>query len=371
MKQLFYILQKEFNQTFKDKSNFVILFIAPIFQLLILPWAADYEIKNITIAIVDNNHTISSKKLISKITASKYFIINSFNNNYDEALDEIEKNKADIIIDIPHFFEQCLNKYHSSNIFIGIDAVDNVKANVANAYLQIILQQFNKQLITKIRKHHFISNSIDITSKIRYNPLMNYQLFMVPGILVLLMTSGGIFLCAMGVVREKEQGTIEQINVTPIKTTTYILGKLIPIAIVELVVFTVGLLIIGRLVYQIVPLGNIALLYIFLTLYLITSLSIGLIISVYVKTQQQATLITFFFLIILELMCGLFTPVESMVFWAQWIAKINPLTYFVEVMRMIVLKGSSFFDLYQHFLIMICYAVGFSSIAIWSYKKGK
>ncbi len=192
---------------------------------------------------------------------------------------------------------------------------------------------------------------------------------MVPGILAVLVTMVGAYLCSLNIVKEKEIGTIEQINVTPIKKYHFILGKLIPFWIIGIFVFSIGLLLVARFVYGIIPLGSLALLYGFLSIYLIAVLGLGLLISTYSNTQQQAMSVVFFFMVIFILMSGLFTSIDSMPHWARIIAKCNPVTYFIEVLRMIVLKGSGFNDLKTHFLIMIGFGIFFNSWAIFNYKK--
>jgi len=192
---------------------------------------------------------------------------------------------------------------------------------------------------------------------------------MVPGILAFLVTMVGAYMCSLNIVKEKEVGTIEQINVTPIKKIHFILGKLIPFWIIAVLMFTIGLFGIGRIIYGIIPMGSIALLYSYLSLYLVAILGFGLLLSTYSQTQQQAMSIAFFFMMIFLLMSGLFTSIDSMPMWAQWIAKFNPVTYFIEVMRMIVLKGSRFTDIQNHFVIMLGFAVFFNGWAILNYRK--
>ena len=192
---------------------------------------------------------------------------------------------------------------------------------------------------------------------------------MVPGILVTLVTMIGAYMCALNIVKEKEIGTIEQINVTPIKKHIFILGKLIPFWVIGVFVFSVGLFLVGRWVFGIVPRGSILLLYLFLSIFLIAVLGIGLLISTYSETQQQAMSVAFFFMMIFILMSGLFTSVDSMPNWAKFIANCSPVTYFIQVMRMVVLKGSGFADIKYQLLIMVGFASFFNGWAILNYKK--
>lgn len=211
--------------------------------------------------------------------------------------------------------------------------------------------------------------TIEITTSNWFNPSMNYRFYMVPGILALLVTMIGAYMCALNIVKEKEVGTIEQINVTPVKKYQFILGKLIPFWVIGMVVFSIGLFGIGWLVYGIIPAGNILLLYAYLAIYLVAVLGLGLLISTYCETQQQAMSIAFFFMMIFILMSGLFTSIDSMPQWAYVITQISPITYFIEVMRMIVLKGSDFADIRYKFLVMFGFAILLNVWAVFNYKK--
>jgi ABC-2 type transport system permease protein len=174
---------------------------------------------------------------------------------------------------------------------------------------------------------------------------------------------------ALNIVKEKEVGTIEQINVTPIKKHLFILGKLIPFWIIGIFVFTIGLFVVARLIYGIIPVGSIVLLYGYLGFYLVAILGVGLLVSNYSSTQQQAMSLAFFIMMIFILMSGLFTPIESMPKWAQMMAQLNPVTHFIEVMRMIVMKGSGLADIKNQIMAMAAFALVFNTWAVWSYKK--
>jgi ABC-2 type transport system permease protein len=191
---------------------------------------------------------------------------------------------------------------------------------------------------------------------------------MVPGILVLLLTIVGTNLTSINIVKEKEIGTIEQINVTPIKKYHFILGKLIPFWIMGFVVLTIGLCI-AWLAYGIIPAGSFATIYVFASVYLLAVLGLGLLISTYSATQQQATLLSFFLMMIFILLGGLYTSIDSMPVWAQWITRFNPVSYFIEVMRLVVLKGSSLADIKYYLFATMGFAIVFNSWAIISYRK--
>ncbi len=371
MRTLKFLLRKEFRQIFRNRALLPMIFIMPILQLLVIPLAADYEVKNINISVVDHDHSTYSRELISKIHSSGYFRLADYSNSFNDAFKQIENNKSDLVLEIPHGFERNLIRENSQQLFIAVNAINGIKASLGGAYLNNIIAGYNADLRVQLTEVQKFSRrpTIHITSSNWFNTLLNYTYFMVPGIMVSLITMVGVYMCALNIVKEKETGTIEQINVTPIKKYHFILGKLIPFWLIGVFIFSVSLFGVARGVYGIVPVGNVGLLYAFLAVFLVAVLGIGLLISTYSETQQQAMSLAFFFMMVFILMSGLFTSVDSMPEWAIVIAKCNPMTYFIEVNRMVILKGSSFADLKNHFLIMGGFAVVFNTWAILNYKK--
>jgi ABC-2 type transport system permease protein len=371
MRTLLFLLQKEFKQIFRNKSLLPMIFVMPVVQLLVMPLAADYEVKNINISIVDHDHSAYSRDLISKVGASGYFRMADYGSSFNGAFKQIESDKSDLVLEIPQGFEKNLVKENHQQLFIAVNAINGVKASLGGAYLGKIIAGFNADIRLKLTVPDRFSPAkrIEVVPSNWFNPFLNYQYFMVPGILVVLITMVGVYMCSLNIVKEKEIGTIEQINVTPVSKLYFILGKMIPFWVIGMFIFTVSLFVVARVVYGIVPLGSIPLLYGFLAIYLIAVLGIGLLISTFSDTQQQAMSVAFFFMMIFILMSGLFTSVDSMPEWAQTIAKFNPVTYFIDVMRMVVLKGSGFKDIKFHFLAMLGFATVFNTWAILNYKK--
>ncbi|CAN1554010.1 COG0842 ABC-type multidrug transport system, permease component [Flavobacteriaceae bacterium] len=349
-----------------------IIFVLPLLQLLILSNAASFEIKNIKFSYIDNDHSAASRELISKFQASNYFnIINSFPSK-KVADFQMQTGKVDVILEIPNHFERNLIKENGTNLSVSINAIDGAAAGVENVYISQIINGFNQKIQTQLYQYNEADyvrpvNIVTIPS-FWYNNTLNYKTFMVPGILVLLVTMLTLFLSSMNVVREKEIGTLEQINVTPIKKYQFIVGKLFPFWVLGLVILTVGL-IIAKVVFSVPILGNIGLIYFFTAVYLLVILGIGLIISNHTDTQQQAMFIAWFFSVVFILMSGLFTPIESMPVWAQNLTLLNPIRYFVEIIRMVMLKGATFSDISRPFFIIVFYAFALNGIAVWSYKK--
>jgi len=351
--------------------------VMPVMQLLILPLAANYEVKNINLSVVDHDHSSFSQKLISKITASGYFKLQGYSASFKEAFQMIESDKADLILEIPQGFERNLvrgnlteGKAGEQKLFIAVNAINGTKASLGAAYLTQIVSNFNSDIRLEWQQsgRNIAIPLIEITSSNWFNPFLNYNIFMVPGILAILVTMVGGFLTALNIVKEKEVGTIEQINVTPIKKQYFILGKLIPFWVLGNVVFSIGLLI-SWLIYHIMPLGNLIVLYGFIWLFLLAVLGFGLLISTYSNTQQQAMLIMFFFMMIFILMGGLFTPIDSMPAWAKVIARFNPVSYMIDVMRMVILKGSGWKDILPQLRKIALFALVLNSWAILNYRK--
>ncbi|MCG8332408.1 MAG: ABC transporter permease [Chitinophagales bacterium] len=418
MRTILFILRKEFLQIFRHRVMLPLIFIMPIIQLLILAHAADYEVRNINLYLINRDGSQAAHRLIGKFEASPHFNIvgNAFNS--DEAYRAIQNGQADLFIEIPVDFQRNLLRDGYAQLQSSVDAINGVKAGLASAYTNAIITDFNEEFrkewisavnvsdspkahlatngqppqstnthtllsqpspneadkrsweITASPYHHItISPSpITIRSANWFNPELNYQTFMVPGILVLLVTLVGTFLSGMNIVKEKEIGTIEQINVTPIRKYQFIIGKLLPFWIIALIELAFGLLV-GKLVFDIPFVGSLWLIFGFSALYLLVVLGIGLLVSTVTETQQQAMFISWFFLIIFILMSGLFTPIESMPAWAQAITRFNPVAYFVEVMRMVLLKGSGILDIRIHLIVMSAYAIAVNSLAVLNYRK--
>jgi len=370
MRMLKFLLQKELKQIFRDPGIIRVLFIMPMVQLLILPLAADYEIKNINLGVVDHDHTEYSRKLVNKIVASGYFRLKDYSPTFKQGLKAIELDKTDLILEIPAHFERDLVDENKSTLFVAVDAINGVKAGLGGAYVQQIIGDYNQDVRDQwIQTPRYDEQpTIDVVSSDWYNPNMNYRVFMVPGILVMLVTMIGSSFAANNIVREKEMGTIEQINVSPIKKYQFILGKLIPFWLLAISILTIGL-IIARVIYGIVPLGSYFTIYAFASIYLIAILGLGLLLSTYAQTQQQSMLVSFFVTMIFNLLSGLYTPIESMPVWAQWVTKFNPVSYFIEVMRMVMLKGSGLADIGFQILAILGFAVFFNGWAILNYSK--
>ena len=368
MRTILIILRKEFLQIFRNKAMIPLIFFLPVIQLLILSNAATYEIKNIKFNVVDFDQSQFSRELISKFAASNYFVLNDVSFSVDKSEESFKKNQSKLIIQIPKDFEKNFRSAGLSEIQLVINAEDGSAAGIINNYASNIIRQFNvdKGLESNVKADPVAVINVNYANW--YNPELDYKTYMVPGILVVLVTMIGAFLSGMNVVKEKEIGTIEQLNVTPIKKYQFIIGKLLPFWIIGMGELLFGL-ILGILVFKIPLLGNPLVIFTLASVYLVVVLGMGLLISTLTDTQQQAMFIAWFFLILFILMGGVFTPVESMPHWAQTIAFFNPVARFNGAMRMIMLKGSGFKDVLSTLYFFIASASVMMSLAVWRYRK--
>lgn len=370
MKVLLYIIQKEFLQIFRNRTMIPVIFVVPFVQLIILVNAATLDMKSIELAIVDKDLSTTSRNLAAKFYNSPFFVAVESGFSETQAQQLMSVNKTDLIIIIPEGFERDLIRNGNSPLQLQVDAINGMTAGLINSYAGQIIQEYNRDLIAEagIGQGWAGIKLVDIQYTYWYNEELNFKFYMVPGILVILLTIVSMFLASLNLVREKEMGTIEQINVTPIKKYQFITGKLIPFWIIALFELALGLAL-GRWMFHIPIEGSLLLLFAFASVYLVVVLGIGLLISAMSQTQQQAMFLNFFFMVTFILMSGIFTPAESMPHWAQNLNFINPLAYFMRVIRMILLKGSGPADISSDFMIMAVYAVVILSLATWRFKK--
>lgn len=366
-----YLIQKEFKQIVRNKTIMMLIFLMPTLQLAILPWAADFEIKNINLSIVDHDKSDFSRRLVQEFSASPYFKIASVANSYEVGLKSIENNEADIIIEIPQNFEKDLVRENEAQISLSANAINGTKGGLGASYATSIISSFNneiRQQYINIKNANNLPPTIDIVNQFRFNVYLNYQTFLVPGLLVFLATLICGLLSSLNLVIEKETGTIEQINVTPVKTAYFILAKVMPLWVAGYIVIIIGFLI-AFFVYGIVIQGSFLLIFFIITLYIISISFAGLVISIYSATQQQSMYLSYFFIMIFLLMSGLLTPISSMPDWAIMITYFNPIRYCIEPMRLIILKGSTFMDVWKDVLAIVGFGILFATWSLVAYKK--
>lgn len=371
MRTIFYILQKEFIQIFRNRTMLPIIFVMPIVQLIILVPAATMEMKKIDMMVIDMDLSSVSRKLVNKFNGSPFFVLQQSTFSVKEGEDALKRGDADVVLIIPPGLEERTIRKDPARVQLLIDAINGTEASLINVYCSSIISEYSGEVISDISGITIPVedlNPVSLTSSFWYNPELDYKIYMLPGMLVILVTIIGMFLSALNLVREKEMGTTEQINVTPIRKYQFIIGKLMPFWIIALFDLLFGLAI-GYILYRIPIEGSLLLLFGFTSVYLFVALGIGLLISTLSSTQQQVMFLNFFFVITFIMMSGLFTPVESMPEWAQKANIINPLAYFMRVIRMVLLKGSGFMDILNEMISLGIYAIIIFVLATWRYKK--
>ncbi len=379
MQRIFYMIEKEFKQLRRNKVLLRMMLAAPVMQLILLAYAANFEVKNLKIAIVDQDHTTYAQRLAGKFRYAEHrptanFRFQGYLPNAKSAYEVLLAGGADLVMVIPPHFERDLGKENRASVQLLVNAIDGTKGGIASGYAQTIIRDFN----TAIRAESIGLNpsgtpsegrtGLDVENQYRYNPRLEYKTFMIPGILFELMLLIGGMIAALNIVREKEIGTQEQLNVTPIKKHEFILGKLTPFVIIGLIQFTLGLLV-GKFLFQIPIEGSLLLIYGFAFLFLLLCVGLGLLISAVSATQQQAMFAIFFCLVIFILLSGLFSSTEDMPQWAQYLNLFNPLKYIIEVGRNVLLKGSALRDMQAQFFTLLGMAITLIALASWRYRK--
>ncbi len=344
------------------------IFLMPIIQMLVLVYAATFEIKNIDLLIVDRDGSSMSTQLVQKYVASDFFTVTKGFYNDKQIKEQLDLGNADLALIIPQGFEKDFRAQLGVKTQLLVDAVNGSAGELALGYCQATLLSYNKEVIKNLAPNSTPGPEIKISSRFWYNPYLDYKIYMAPGILVVLVTAIGWFMTGMNLVKEKESGTIEQLNVSPIKKHQFILGKMIPFLLIGLFDLAFGL-ILGKILFNVPFEGSLLTLFVFSIVYLIAVLGVGLFISTVSNTQQQVLFISFFFVMIFVLMSGLFTPLENMPRWGQIINWFNPISYYSRVIRMVLLKGSTIMDIRNDIFIILGYGILINILAVWRYRK--
>ncbi|HEY9429651.1 MAG TPA: ABC transporter permease [Gemmatimonadaceae bacterium] len=380
MRALRFLLRKEFLQIFRDRTIVTMLFVMPLAQMLILANAATFEVKSARLYVVDHDHTPMSRGVVERLVASRRFVPTGASQSQALADEAMLGRKIDAILVIPDGFERDIVRRRSAPVQLVLNAEDGAAAAVTQSYASRILADYSAELGAEVSpmlasvgarveappRHG--SGTIDVRQRGWYNAELDYTDFMVPGILVVLVTMVGTLLTAMNIVREKESGTLDQLNVTPVRRSTFIAAKLIPLWSLALLDLALGLFL-AWLVFHVPMRGSLVIVFFAAGVYLVAALGIGLWISTVAETQQQAMFVTFSIMLIYILMSGLFTPVSGMPEWAQWIAEASPITHFVQLMREVLLKGAGLADVAGQIGILAITGVVVLTLAVLQYRK--
>ena len=380
MRALRFLLRKEFLQIFRDRVIVRLLFLIPLVQLLILANAATFEVKSSRLYVVDHDHSTMSRGLVDRLAASGRFIPTDASQSLALANDAMLGREVDAIIVVPDGFERDIVRDRRAPVQFVLNAEDGAAAGVTQSYASRILASYSTELGAEVsptlasigaraepppRRGYAV---IDVRQRGWYNAELDYLDFMVPGILVVLVTMIGTLLTAMNIVREKEAGTLDQLNVTPVTRPTFIAAKLIPLWSLALIDLALGLAL-AHFVFDVPMRGSLLIVFLAAAIYLVGALGIGLWISTVAETQQQAMFVTFSIMLVYILMSGLFTPVSGMPEWAQWIAQVSPITHFVRLMRAVLLKGAGLADVARQLVILAGIGVVVLTLAVRQYRK--
>ena len=355
-----YLIQKEFLQIRRDAFLPKLIVLFPIMIMCVMPWVMQMEVKNIRVDVVDIDHSVESQRLVQQIAASTYFIFNGQKATYAEAMGDVERGQADIILEI-----------RDGQYLIAANAVNGTKGSMGSAYLSQIVASSSSPSSSAPSSSYAATSSQPShlpSPLLLYNPHQNYKLYMVPALLAIVMMLMTGFLPTLNIVGEKEAGTIEQINVTPVSKGAFILSKLIPYLLIALFVVSVCLLL-AWLVYGLAPAGPLWLVYVLAMLLALFFSSFGLIISNYSDTMQQAMFVMWFFIVCIMLLSGLFTPTRSMPHWAYLTTYVNPMHYFIDAIRTVFIRGGGFRDVAHQVFALLAIGLFMAAWAVQSYKK--
>lgn len=363
-----YLIEKEFKQIIRNPIIPRLILAYPVLMFGLFPWAVTFEIHNIELAVVDEAKDEYSKRLCGKISASSYFSVQDA-KNYDEALAKMEADKADIILHIPNNFSRDLVKADIPTLFFAVNAVDAPRGLLGANYLSKIVQAFSTELQMEQPSVEMLRiPKMEIITNYRYNPHLDYKTYVLPGFIALLITLICGLMPTLSTVLEKEKGTMQQINATPVKKAEFVVAKLIPYWVIGIILLTVSVFLMW-LIYGLVPQSSWWEVYVVVILYIMAVSGLGILISNYSENMQQAMFLAMFIILILILLSGLFTAVSAMPCWAQVIAYANPLTYFIELLRALYLKGSSLCELWEAMTMIGVFLIILNGLAILSHRK--
>ncbi len=343
--------------------------VFPIMMMCVMPWVMDMEVKHIVVDVVDNDRSTLSTRLVHRIEQSDYFVFGGQKESYAAALADVEHSKADIIVEIPPHFERDLRRGERPQMLVAANAVNGTKGSMGSAYMTHIITAHLSSSLSASGSPSATASSL-VSVLYLYNKHLNYKVFMIPSLMATLILLMCGFLPALNIVGEKESGTIEAVNVTPVRKWEFILAKLIPYWMVGMVVMTVCF-VLAWAVYGITSAGPLGLAYLLAMLLAFVVSGLGLVVSNYNDTMQQAVFVMWFVVMCLLLLSGLFTPVRSMPHWAYLTTYVNPMHYFIDAIRTVFVRGGDFGCIAHQVLALALIALGVNLWAVASYRKNQ
>lgn len=362
-----HLARKEFIQTFRDKRMLFPIFGAPIIQLILFGYAVTTDIKHTPTAVLDFDLTSLSRNLISSFSQTDLFDLDYKPQTYKtmEALLQSGKIQAGLVI--PVNFEKNLKKGSQSSLQIILDGTDANSATIILNYISQITAKYSENLFKNLKNTN-ITGLAELRPRIWFNPELKSSIYMVPGVICLILLLTTLLLTSMAITKERELGTIEQLIVSPIRPWELILGKTIPFVFIGLADIIL-IILAGKLIFNLPIRGSLFFLGGVCLLFIMTTLSLGLFISTISRTQQQAMMSSFFFILPAMLLSGIFSPIESMPQSIQFITLLNPLRYFSQAVRGILLKGNDFFTLWTQVLALFVFGLAALVFSSLRFKK--
>lgn len=371
MQRIFYLVQKEFRQIFRDPGMIAALFVIPFIQLVILGNAITTDVKNVDIIVTDLDRTPMSRAFLEHFTTTKYFNVVAVEEDYHTLSEHLDYGRAKLAVVVPAHFQRDIVTGRRPAVQVLVDGIDGNSAGVALGYLARIAEEHQAQLIqldpTLGRALRDV-RLVQAEPRFWYNPNLESKVYIIPGIVALILLIITVFLTSMGIVREKEIGTLEQLLVTPIRSYQLILGKIIPFSILGFLEIIVAM----GFVYVIFGIGvegSLLLLFFESAIFILTTLGVGIFISTISETQQQALFVGWFFMIFAILLSGFFIPIANMPDIIQYVTYLNPLRYFMVILREIYLKGTPLQYLLPETLALAGFGFVVFSAAVIRYRR--
>jgi len=362
------LVRKEFIQLFRDKKNRPLLILAPLIQLVVFGYVVTTDVRWVRVGLLDQSKTPESRRLVDALSENNTFRITHVADR-PPALDALLLNRAvDITVQIPEDFSRRIRRGETAVVQILADGSMSSMAAVRISYVITLLNGFNARLVRQLHPHRIAYGELDARIRTWYNPNLDSQYFFVPAIVAFLVMLLTLLLTSMAIIREKEAGTMEQLIVTPLKPFELILGKTIPFILIAQA--QMALVSVFAVVWFTVPMkGSILLLFFASSLFLLSTLGIGLFISTVSKTQQQAMMTNFFFILPFFMLSGFVFPIANMPVFVQWLTYLNPLQYFLVIIRGIFLKGTGLSLLWPQFAALAGIGAVVFAVAVVRFRK--
>jgi ABC-2 type transport system permease protein len=366
------MLIKEFIQVFRDPRMRMVLFVLPMMQTVIFGYAVNMDVKNIPTAILDRDNSAESRELASIMTSSGYFRLVKRISEESEIRALLDRGDVRVLLDIERGFAEKLSRGSAVPLQALLDGSDSNTAGVIMGYLSRLTVAYNTRLQKVYAARHFGGTlpvgQVQLVTRAWFNDNLESPPFYVPAVITNILFVITMLLSSLAIVREKEIGTIEQVIVTPIRKSEFILGKTLPFVLIGYI--DVALIsTVGALVFNVPVRGSLSLLFLATTLFLMSSLGIGLLISTVSQTQQQAMMTAFFIIFPAMLLSGFAFPIENMPMPVQWLTLLNPLRYYMVVIRGIFLKGVGLSALWQQLVGLTLIGVALLSLAVMRFRK--